>query len=180
MLSKYNHKELTWIDLEKPNNEELEYVLEEYSIPDYIKDMFKMKDDDDKIYSDHNYIYAQLPFLSLNNLPSDKLIFIVSDDFIIIIHNKPTTYLAEFFKEIELNIISNSKLIIDNNRLLFTYLLKSLYTNSEKQLITFETIAKNYQRNNIIISKKLKLFKTLFFVLLSAIILILIYVFIYI
>ncbi len=177
MLSKYSHKDLTWVDLEKPNNEELEYVLEEYSIPEYIKDMLKTKTRDDKMYSDYDYIFAQVPFLSLGNSSEDKLIFIVNDDFIISIHNKTTNYLSEFFKEIELNIISNNKLIIDNNRLLFTYLLRSLYSNSEKQLITFDSIAKNYQKNNIKISKKVKIYKTLFFVLLSAIILILIYVF---
>ncbi len=177
MISKYSHKELIWIDLEKSNNEELEHVFEEYTIPEYIKDMFKIESDDDKIYSDHNYIFAQLPLLSQNNTSGDKLIFIVHDDFIISTHSRPTNYLVEFFKEIELNIISNNKLIIDNNRLLFTYILKSLYTNSEKQLITFDSIAKNYQKSISKITKKLKLFKTLFFVLLSAIILILIYVF---
>lgn len=177
MLSKYSHKQLTWIDIEKPNNEELEYVLEEYFIPDYIKDMLKDEEGEDKIYSDHDYIFTQLPFLSSDNLPSDKITFIVSDDFIISIHNNPTNYLTNFFKEIELYIINNDKLTINNNKLLFVYLLKSLYLNSEKQLITFESIARNYHKNSIKISKKLKLFKTLFFILLGAIILILIYVF---
>lgn len=177
MLSKYSHKQLTWIDLEKPNNEELEHVFEEFTIPEYIKDMSKIESDDDEIYSDYDYIFARLPFLSQDNTSGDKLIFIINDDFIISIHNRPTNYLAEFFKEIELNIIINNKLIINNNKLLFTYLLKNLYTNSEKQLIAFDSIANNYQKNNIKISKKVKQYKTLFFALLSAIILILIYVF---
>lgn len=176
MISKYSHKQLIWIDLEKPNTKELEYVLEEYFIPDYIKNMLKIKEVEDKIYSDNEYIFTQLPFLSLDNLPSDNLTFIVNNDFIISIHNNPTNYLTNFFKEIELNIISN-KLVIDNNRLLFTYLLKSLYTDSEKQLIVFDQITKNYQKNNIKISKRLIFFRTLSFSLFSAIILILIYVF---
>ncbi len=140
MISKYSHKQLVWIDLQNPTNEEIVHILEEYEIPEYIKNM-------------------DSPFC-------------VSDDFIISFHDEPTTVLGQFFKEIELSIVSNDKLIIDNNRLLFTYLLKSLYVNSERQLIINESMVKNYQKNIIKINKKNMTLKVLSFILLGAIILI--------
>jgi Mg2+ and Co2+ transporter CorA len=172
MISKYSHKQLVWIDLENPTNEEIVHILEEYEIPEYIKNMFKTELGRDAMYSDYDYIFVCLPFLSEKNTIESRLIFIVSDDFIISFHDEPTTVLGQFFKEVELSIVSNDKLIIDNNRLLFTYLLKSLYVNSERQLIMNESMVKNYQKNIIKINKKNMTLKVLSFILLGAIILI--------
>lgn len=177
MISKYSHKQLIWIDLEKPTLEEIHHILEEYSIPEYIKNMFKSDIGYDKIYSDHDYIFVCLPFLHENNSSENQLIFIVTDDFIISIHDEPTTILRDYFKEIELNIISDNKLVIDNNRLLITYIIKNLYVNLEKQLVMTESMVKNYQKHIFKINKKNKNLKVLSFILLGAIIIISIYVF---
>jgi len=180
MISKYTHKQLVWIDLEKPTQEEIAHIFEEYSIASYIQTMYISDIMNDKIYSDYDYIFICLPFLHENNSPESRLVFIVTDDYIISIHNETTTVLKDYFKEIELNIISDNKLVIDNNRLLLTYILKSLYMNSEKQLIMIESIVKNYQKHITKVDKKNKKLKILSFLLLGVIILISIYALIFI
>lgn len=178
MISKYSHKHLIWIDLEKPDEKEIIHIFEEQYIPEYIKDMYLSNLKNDKMYSDENYIFVCLPFLHENNLPESRLVLIATDDFIISVHKEKTSVLNDFFKEIELYIISNDKLIIDNNKLLLTYLIKNLYINSEKQLVETESTVSDYHRNIISAKKKNKVLKVLLFISLGVIILLSIYAFI--
>ncbi len=125
MISKYNHKELNWIDLESPKKEEIEHVLEKYTIPTLIKNYLSSPKIDDKIEINNEYIY-----ISIYN----KIIFFVSDDLVLSIHNTHLTAIDQFTKEMELDMVSNEK--INSNWLLFAYLLKNLYINFDNELVT--------------------------------------------
>jgi Mg2+ and Co2+ transporter CorA len=172
MISKYRHKELTWVDLESPQEEEISYILEEYSIPSYIKEKMENSENSDKISLDYDYYFISIDF-SQNN----KLIFIINDGYIISIHDEPIASLSSFIKEIELNINSNQKLDINNNKILFAHLLKNLLTGSQKELLISKTKTENLKHQIEKNNKKLKLLTKLSFVSLGAIMLISIYVF---
>ncbi|MFA6515049.1 MAG: CorA family divalent cation transporter [Candidatus Paceibacterota bacterium] len=177
MISKYSHKELTWIDLESPKEEEINYILEEYSIPSYIKEKIENRGNNDEISIDYDYLFTSIDFPQNKTTQNSKLFFIVNDSFIISIHNERITSLSSFIKEIELNINSSQKLDISNNKVLFAHLLKNLFIGSQKELLLSNIKAENLKQQILKNNKKLKLLTTLSFVSLGAIMLISIYVF---
>jgi len=174
VISKYKHKELAWVDLESPSDEEVAYILEEYNIPLFIKEEILSKPKEDIIRLEQGYIFA---YLNLARILSDKstsnrLIFIANDNFIIVIHDKPIQALGEFSKEMELDIVTEEKFGTNNNKLLFAHLLKSLYVNSQNQLASDEDKIKILEKQILREKKRLKLLIILSFILIGAIILI--------
>ena len=179
MISKYNHKELTWVDIESPKEEEITHILEEYSIPSFIKDEIMLKSGEQKIDLDRDIIYISFNFpqMLFNEEIVNKIVFIVSDDFVITIHNEPIQALKTFSKEIELDIINEEKLKINNNKLLFAFLIKSLFINSQKQLVIECINVLNLKNKILNKNKKLKLLIMLSAITIVAIISISLYVF---
>lgn len=172
MISKYNHKELTWIDLESPSDEEIFHIVDEYSIPLYIQEEITLRPKEDRINLDNEYIFASLYFsqLSQDDKVQNNLIFVVSNSYILTIHNKPMQTLDIFSKEMELDIITDENNKVSNNKLLFAYLIKSLYVNSQKQLTSNEIKISHLIEQLQKRIKKTKLYKTLFIISLVVII----------
>ena len=176
MISKYNHKELTWIDLESPSEEEIFHIIDEYSIPLYIKEEIILKTTEDRINLDNEYIFASLYFTQVleDEKIENNLIFVVSNSYILTIHSKPMQTFDIFSKEMELDIITDENNKVNNNKLLFAYLLKSLYVNSQKQLslnsIQIEKLIIQLRKK----AKQIKLYKTLFIISIIVIIILLI------
>lgn len=158
MISKYKHKELHWIDLEEPTTEEVFYVLDEYSIPSFIKEKINLEKIEDEINLDHNIIFASFDFSQISSIKESmsKIIFIACENFIITIHTKPIKALGEFLKEMELDVMTREKEKIKDNKLLFAHLLKSLYVNSHKQLIENEFQIIDFKKQIIKNNKKIK------------------------
>lgn len=132
MISKYNHKELNWIDLESPRKEEIEHVIEQYPIPSTIKDKIISKITENEVLVNHDFIYFSV---------ASKVIFFVNDNFVLTIHSDPVKAFNEFSKEMELDVVGGEK--INSHKLLFAYLLKNLYMDSEKELFLNREDIKN-------------------------------------
>jgi Mg2+ and Co2+ transporter CorA len=179
MISKYSHKGLLWIDLESPKEEEILYVLEEYSIPSFIKENLISGSKNDQISLEYGYIYisVNLPISLPNEKTENKLIFIANDKIVLMIHTEPIEATSLFLKEMELDFIGNEEKII-NNKLLFAYLAKILYLNAQEQIIEKDIKIQNYKQKIIKINKKLRNLRIL--VTISIIVIILLYVIIYI
>jgi len=139
MISKYSHNSLIWIDLESPKEEEIFYLMEEYSIPTPIEEEIrtKSKESKTKLYSGLVFISLNFPqILNKNNkILDNKIIFIVNNNFVITIHDEPIEALSEFLNNLEMDTTLPEELRINNNGLLFFYLIKSLYVNLKEQLI---------------------------------------------
>lgn len=123
MISKYNHKELVWIDIEAPTEGEIEHIIEEYTIPLNVKELLCSKDKSDKFEIIYDFIYASI---------EGKITFIVCDKFILSIHIDPMPAFTTASKELEIDIVSIEK--INNNKILFAHLLKNLFKNREVEL----------------------------------------------
>jgi len=172
MISKYSHKELKWIDLEASKEGELTYIEEEYSLPKFIRDELSSKTKNDIINLDNDVIYVaiNLPYHSVHEFFGNRIIFIVSDDFIITIHDEPIYAWEKFKNDMEIDALTDGKLNMNNHKLLFTYLIKHLFvdaqdklSNNYKQILNFENHIKSK-------NKKIRLFKKLFITSLSIII----------
>jgi hypothetical protein len=176
MISKYRHKEISWVILDSPTEEEIAYILEEWDIPSFIREDVTKENKEDIIRLEYGYIFAHL---NLPNPPFEKneknrLIFIANSNFIIVIHDKPIQALNQFSKEMELDAIidTEKRLGTNDSRLLFANLLKSLYINSEKQIVTDNARIKFLKKQLHDQNKKFRLLAVLSFLLLGAIILI--------
>ena len=123
MISKYNHKELCWLDLESPQEEELLHVVEQYNIPLDIKQRIISKEYKDEINMNYDSLYASV---------SGNIVFVSDNDLVLTIHNNPIEAFNEFSKEMELDLNGEEK--INTHRKLFAYLLKNLYIDSQNQL----------------------------------------------
>lgn len=159
MISKYSHNSLTWIDIESPKEEELFYIMEEYSIPESIEAeiLSKKKDPRTKLYSNLIFISLNIPnVLSEDSKEVDsKIIFIIDNNFIITIHDEPMEALEEFLNNLEMDTTLPEELRINNNSLLLFYLIKNLYINIKEQLLINKTQIKELE-NKLIDKKKNK------------------------
>jgi len=123
MISKYSHKELNWIDLESPTEEEIEYIVELYPVPLDIKNRLYDKTKEDRFELNYDFIYASI---------ENKITFIVCDRFVLSIHQEHMPAFTTFSKELEIDMVSIEK--INSNKILFAHLLKNLFKNREVEL----------------------------------------------
>jgi magnesium transporter len=139
MISKYSHKELTWIDLEASSEEEILYIIEQYSIPLSIEDEIRTKNVESKTKLNNGYIFTSLYFPQIsikeNEVLNNKLIFIINNNFILTIHENPIEALSEFLKNLEIDTTLPEQLQIKHTDLLSYYLIKNLYLNLKEKLL---------------------------------------------
>lgn len=139
MISKYSHNSLKWIDLESPQEEEIFYIIEEYSLPSLIREEIQIREKESRIKTNSGFIFLSLDFPQIINkddrIINNKISFIISNNFIITIHDKPIRALSEFLNNLEMDTTIPEDLRIHNNGLLFFYLVKSLYVDLKEQLI---------------------------------------------
>jgi Mg2+ and Co2+ transporter CorA len=158
MISKYSHKSLIWIDLESPKEEEILYLLEQYSIPSSLEEEIRKKSSKQKVKISSDYIFLYLNFPKIlhieNKVEENKIIFILHEDFIITIHDEQVDALGEFLNNLEMDTTIPEDLKITNNGLLFFYLIKSLYINLKEQLVVNNTEIKELENKIIGIKKK--------------------------
>ncbi|MCX6754834.1 MAG: hypothetical protein NTU81_03345 [Candidatus Nomurabacteria bacterium] len=170
MISKYRHKELTWIDLEAPKEEETLHILEQYSIPLSIEDEIRMDTDESKTIMNSGYIFTSLHLPQILNEESivlnNKIIFVIHNNFILTIHEKPVVAFREFLNNLEIDTTLPEQLQIKHTDLLSYYLIKSLYINLKEQLsendnqineIENKIIKSNNENISITIFKKNKI-----------------------
>lgn len=123
MISKYNHKDLNWVDIESPTDGEIEHIIDEYSVPPNIKELLYSKNKADKFEMIYDFIYASI---------DNKITFVVCDKFILSIHECPMPAFTTASKELEIDMVSIEK--INSNKVLFAHLLKNLFKNREIEL----------------------------------------------
>lgn len=138
MISKYKYKNLTWVDLENPTDEELVHISEEYDVPLIISEEMRSQSLHSKVDIYPNFIYLILHFprvsLNENRGIEQEVDFIISKDFIITTHYEFIESLHEFSKTFEVEAVLEKRMDMDHAGFLFYHLIKSLYYNSRRQL----------------------------------------------
>lgn len=145
MISKYNHKELNWIDIESGTKEEIEHIIEEYPVPLNVRELLYSKDKADKFEMIYDFIYASI---------ENKITFIVCDKFIISIHEDPMPAFTTSSKELEIDMVSAEK--INSNKILFAHLLKNLFKNREVELSSKSKQIEKFRNQILEKNKKIK------------------------
>jgi len=138
MISKYTYKNLTWVDLESPTEEEVIHVMEEYSIPVLIGEQLHTQTIQSKVELYPAFIYLILHFPQISRKNNEgleqEIDFIVGKNFIITTHYEFMESIHEFSKTFEVDAILEKNLDVDHAGFLFFNLIKTLYVNSRRQL----------------------------------------------
>ena len=149
MISKFKHKNVTWIDIEKPTRNEILDIIEEYKIPkvageELLTETLKSKVDYyDK--EDTVYLVLHFPFFDKQNkvVVEKEIDFILGKYFLITTHYQEIDPFNDFSRIFENNSVLDTNKIGENPGFLFFYILKNLYKNLDNEL---DSIAVNLEK----------------------------------
>jgi len=149
MISKYTYKNLTWVDLESPTQEELSHIIEQYSLPILIGEEMRNESVQSKVDLYPNFIYLALHFPQISHKSKrgveKEIDFVIGNDFIITTHYEYIDSLHEFSKTFEVNTILDKGIDADHAGLLFFHLIKTLYLHSRSQLHSINLLLKDIE-----------------------------------
>ena len=138
MISRYTHKDLTWIDLEAPTKEEVLQVMEEYSIHPLVADELLSPTLRPKVDVYNNLIYLILHFPTIfhkhGSQTEQEVDFIIGKNFLITTHYNVVDPLHDFSKIFEVNSILDKSNIAEHGGYLFYYLIRELYQDLNIEL----------------------------------------------
>ena len=138
MLTKYTHRDVTWIDLESPTKEEVYKVMNEYSVHPSVAEELLMPSMKPKVDLHDNLIYLILHFPAFrhthNHQQNQEVDFIIGKDFIITTRYDTVDPLHKFSKIFEVNSILDKSDIGTHAGFVFYFMIKKLYKALEHEL----------------------------------------------
>lgn len=138
MLTRYRHKDVTWIDLESPTKEEIHKVMDEFSVHPTVAEELLMPTVKPKVDLYENFIYLILHFPAFRhthkNQQNQEIDFIVGKDFIITTRYDTIDPLHKFSKVFETDSILDKSDIGTHAGFVFFFMIKKLYKSLEHEL----------------------------------------------
>jgi magnesium transporter len=138
MLTKYTHKNVTWIDLESPTKEEVYKVMNEYSIHPTVAEELLMPTIKPRVDLHDDFIYLILHFPAFKHTHShqqnQEIDFIVGKDFIITTRYDTIDPLHKFSKIFETSSILDKSDIGTHAGFVFFFMIKKIYKSLEHEL----------------------------------------------
>jgi magnesium transporter len=149
MISKRQHKNLTWIDLNRPTHEEVESLVKEYNIHPIVGEALLEPTLHPKVEEYNNLLYLVMHFPTMSNsrFGSDQqeIDFVLGKDFLITAHYDLTDPLHNFAKQFEVNSIIDTSTMGQNPGLLFYHIMKNLYKDMRVELQTLRSHTKKVE-----------------------------------
>ena len=138
MLTRYTHKNVTWIDLETPTKDEVHKIMGEYSIHPTVAEELLMPSMKPKVDLHNNFLYLILHFPAFrhthNHNQNQEVDFIVGKNFIITTRYDTIDPLHKFSKIFETNSILDKSDIGTHAGFVFFFMIKKLYKSLEHEL----------------------------------------------
>lgn len=138
MISRYTYKDLVWVDVQAPTQEEVRSLMEEFSIHPLAADELLSPTLRPKVDLYQNFIYLILHFPTISHNhdggKDQEIDFIVGKNFLITTHYDLIDPLHEFSKVFEVNSILEKSNIGDHAGYLLFYILKELYKMLDSEL----------------------------------------------
>lgn len=140
MITKYKHKNITWVDIEAPNRSEIIDLTDEFKIPKLIGEELLTETLKSKVdhYEKEGVIYAVLHFPFYDKEKSvvteKEIDFILGKNFLITTHYHQIDPLNNFSKIFDNESLLDVSKIGDNPGFLFFFILKHLYKFMDMEL----------------------------------------------
>ncbi len=142
MRTIYKYNNVTWIDLESPNKEEIRELIEEYQVHPLVAEELLVPTIRPKVdlYDDCIYLILHFPSVvhSHSRHKSNEIDFIIGKNYIITNHYESIDAIHQFSKIFEVNSILNKSNMGDHSGYLLFYLLRELYKNLMEQLFDLD------------------------------------------
>jgi len=139
MITRYQHKNIIWIDLESPTPEEIKEIMEKYNIHPIVAEELLHQTLKPRVeFYENNFIYLILHFPAFKHTHStqqnQEVDFIVGHDFIITTRYDTIDPLHKFSKIFEVDSILDKSGIGDHAGYIFYFMIKKLYKALEHEL----------------------------------------------
>ena len=138
MLTKYTHKNITWIDLNAPTKEEVREVIESYTIHPAVANELLSPTLRAKVDRYPDFIYLILHFPTISHTHDGRweqeVDFIIGKDFLITTHYDFVDPLHEFSKLFEVQSILDKSNFDDHAGFVFFHIIRELYKNLALEL----------------------------------------------
>lgn len=138
MIFRYTYKDLVWVDVQSPTQEEVRTLMEEFDIHPLVADELLGPTLRPKVDLYHNFIYLILHFPTISHKhdggEDQEIDFIIGKKFIITAHYNLIDQLHEFSKVFEVNSILDKSNIGDHAGFILFYILKNLYMMLDGEL----------------------------------------------
>lgn len=140
MIATYKHKNVTWVDIEKPTRNEILQIIDDYKIPksageELLTETLKSKID---YYERNDVIYLVLHFPIFDSkervVIEKEIDFILGKDYIITTHYQEVDPFNNFSRVFENESLLERNNLGQNPGFLFYYMLKHLYKYLDSQL----------------------------------------------
>ena len=136
MIQKYKYKNVLWVIVEAPTQEELESLVNEHSLPKQIENALA-HENGNAFYSEHQTTFVALEFPRRIKNPSSvpiQLQCIVSPSTLITIHKVPSDHSNQLFRDFELLTLSKAVAPENLTHVLLSELIKKHYLQSLSEI----------------------------------------------
>lgn len=138
MISRYTYKDLTWVDVQSPTQDEVRALMEEFAIHPLAADELLIPTLRPKVdlYPDFIYLILHFPIISHKHEGGreQEIDFIVGKNFLITTHYDLVDPLHEFSKVFEVNSILERSNIGDHAGFILFYIMRELYKMLDREL----------------------------------------------
>lgn len=151
MICTNKYRNLTWIDVESPTQNEITHLIEEYDIPEIAAKELLSKTVRSKVDLHHNTIYLILHFPKIHTkgdqATEQEIDFLLGKDYVITVHYEKIRALSHCAHSFESHTVTNKHAIGDHAGFLFFYLIKELYKESMEELESINDNLKQIESN---------------------------------
>jgi len=138
MISRYTYKDLVWVDVQSPTQEEVRALMEEFDIHPLVADELLMPTLRPKVDLYQNFIYLILHFPAITHKHDgghdQEIDFVIGKNFLITTHYASIDALHEFSKVFEVNSILEKTNLGDHAGFILFSILKELYKMLDGEL----------------------------------------------
>jgi magnesium transporter len=141
MISTYKHKNVTWIDLENPTQDEVRKIAEKYNLDPLIANDLLTPSSRPIVEDQDDYTYLIFHFPIASDVKDygkiteiQEIDFILGKDFIITNRYMVVDSLLEFSKTFTVNSMLDKSHMADHAGFVFFYMVKGLYKELENRL----------------------------------------------
>ncbi|OHA25942.1 MAG: hypothetical protein A3D56_02940 [Candidatus Taylorbacteria bacterium RIFCSPHIGHO2_02_FULL_45_35] len=150
MIKTYTYKKVTWVDVEKPSEEEIRSLISTYGIPPTVAEELTKKSLRSKVdvYQNALYLAFQFPETRHRHEKNQQEIdFIIGKQFVITVRHEAGDALHEFSKLLEVgSILDKRKREVDGSAVFFSILMH-LYQKLQDELINLHTALEHIENN---------------------------------
>lgn len=138
MINKYTYKDLEWLDLESPTQEEVREIMEKYDLNISAAEELLLPSLKPKVDLYKNYIYLILHFPALKHThgkrANQEVDFIIGKNFLITTRYDTIDPIHKLSKVFEVNSVLGKEDLGDHAGFLFYYVIRKLYRSLAHEL----------------------------------------------